>query len=549
MQPLQPQNAIKRSQGFDATLAHFYEGPADDASVLEVWCYTDALSYEAGDTVNFHLNTTADRVSLQIQREGGVIETVYQADTIAGKHYPTPDNFYAAGCGWPVGHCWNTPGDLRSGFYLVTCRVENAQGLVQVHEAGFFIRPKPAKPSAKLLLIAATSTWSAYNDWGGTSNYVGFCKGYACGLSPQLSIHRPWAKGFLSLPGGAPRKPHDYTVNAGDIPRYPPIEFAYSRGYSKYYASAGWATYEKPFVQWAEQNGYALDYATQHDLQFRPELLQHYNCVITVGHDEYWSHAMRVALDTYIENGGHLARFAGNFAWQIRLEDEGKTQLCYKDNAADSDPVMGTEQQHLLTSVWEDPLVAWQGADTVGLNAHWGIYAGVGHMAPRQGGGFTIYRPEHWALRGTDLCYGDQFGNRARIFGYEVDGLDYLIKDGLPQPTYQDGALPETEIIAMGLASNVEADHGHKGSVLFYGGLLGNQVEVMNAFAEVRYKDINERTRAAAARGSGMIVCCQKGKGQIFNAGTCEWVAGLKNHDACTEQITRNVLNRFSRGA
>ena len=155
------------------------------------------------------------------------------------------------------------------------------------------------------------------------------------GKSARLSIHRPWAKGFLSVPGGAPRKPHEYKVRAGDIPRYPPIEFAYTRGYSKYYASAGWATFERHFAQWAEQQGFTLDYATQLDLHYRPELLDAYACVITVGHDEYWSREMRLAIDHYVEQGGHFARFGGNFCWQIRLEDEGKTQVCYKEDAAE----------------------------------------------------------------------------------------------------------------------------------------------------------------------------------------------------------------------
>lgn len=535
---------MKRGQAFDATLAHFYEGPMDNPDYLEVWCYTNALSYEAGETVDFHLNTTAKSIDLEIQREGGTLKSVHQPDSIEGKHYSTPDDFYEKGCGWPVGYSWQIPDDLESGFYLVTCKVENDKGEVREHEAGFFVRPKVGKPGAKILLVAATSTWIAYNDWGGTSSYIGHSQEYLDGKSVKLSIHRPWAKGFLTLPGGAPRKPHEYKVCAGDIPRYPPIEFAFTRGYSKYYANAGWATYEKPFAQWAEQNGYPLDYATQHDLHYRPELLDQYACVITLGHDEYWSREMRLAIDHYVEQGGNFARFGGNFGWQIRLEDEGKAQVCYKDDAPHKDPVAGTENKHTLTYAWEDPLVGWNGAQTIGLNAVYGIYAGVGHLAPRQGGSFTVYRPENWALTGTDLCYGDQFGGEARIFGYELDGLDYVVEDGVPEPTYKDGALPGTEIIAMGLAANVEVNHGHKGSVLYYGGIMGG--DVMGEFAELRYGEVTEKKRAAAARGNGMIITCQKGKGQIFNAGTCEWVAGLKLNDADTMQITRNVLERFT---
>ena len=39
---------------------------------------------------------------------------------------------------------------------------------------------------------------------------------------------------------------------------------------------------------------------------------------------------MRDAVDAYVDQGGHVARFAGNFMWQTRLEDEGQRQVCYK---------------------------------------------------------------------------------------------------------------------------------------------------------------------------------------------------------------------------
>jgi hypothetical protein len=531
---------MKRGQGFDATTRHFYEAPLGDPDYLEVWCYTDQLSYQAGERVDFHLSTTADIVSLEILRDGGTLTTVHENATIVGNHYDTPEDFFENGCAWPVGYSWRIPVDQMSGFYMVVCKVRNENGEEREHEAGFFVRPTTNR--ANILLIAATCTWTAYNDWGGVSNYVGHSSEFMYGKSPRLSIQRPWAKGFISLPGGAPRKPHQYATRPGDIPRYPPIEFAYTRGYSKWYANAGWASYERLFSHWAENQGYRLDYASQHDLHFRPDLIGDYDCVVMVGHDEYWTREMREAIERYVENGGNFARFGGNFCWQIRLEDDGRTQVCYKEDAHEKDPVSGTEDSARLTSFWEDPKVGWSGAQTVGLNGLYGIYAGVGHIAPRQGGSFTVYRPEHWVFNATDLCYGDQFGGEAKIFGYEVDGLDYTILDGLPEPTYRDGAVKGTQILAMGLAGNWEADHGNKGTVRYYAGVL---VDIEELMTSSRYGEVTEETKAAATRGSGMIIHFHRGKGQVFNAGTCEWVAGLKLGDTETETITRNVLDRF----
>ena len=68
----------------------------------------------------------------------------------------------------------------------------------------------------------------------------------------------------------------------------------------------------------------------------------------------------------------------------------------------------------------------------------------------------------------------------------------------------------------------------------------------LGEWAKLRYGEVNDKTCAASARGNGMIISCQRGAGQIFSAGTCEWVAGLKLNDADTTIITRNVLERFT---
>ena len=45
--------------------------------------------------------------------------------------------------------------------------------------------------------------------------------------------------------------------------------------------------------------------------------------------------------------------------------------------------------------------------------------------------------------------------------------------------------------------------------------------------------------------GSGMVVSYLKGNGEVFCAGTCEWVRGLICHDIYTEIVTGNVLDKF----
>jgi hypothetical protein len=530
---------IPRPQGFDATDMLAYEHPLEDPAYAEIWFYTDRLSYRAGDTVQIHASGTVDRFVLDFALDGA---RPRRLDTIDGLSAPLTRlraGFIESGCDWPVIHLWRIPPATPSGFVIVTARAVDAFGVPRVQEHGFFIRPAAVGQRHRSLLIGATSTWLAYNDWGGANHYHGDKVPDGMRFAPRLSIHRPWARGLIWLPEGAPRNPHEHEVPPGAIPRYPPIEFAFARGFTKWYANAGWATYERLFAVWAERNAYQLDYACQHDLHADPALLEGYGCLVLVGHDEYWTWEMREAVDRFVERGGNVLRCAGNFFWQIRLEDGGRTQVCYKSDAHTHDPLAGTHRARRVTSNWEDPAVGWPGASTFGLNASYGMYAHVGSQVPRSAGGFTVYRPDHWALAGTDLYYGDVLGARARVFGYEVDGLDYTFRDGLPYPTFRDGAPETTEIVAMGVAFNKEVMKGRRGEASYYH-------DTTPHFARLRYGSDTPDDRDRAARGSGMIVTFTRGAGTVFHAGSCEWVAGLKLRDQATEQVTRNVLDRFT---
>src|SRR3546814_8863556 len=91
------------------------------------------------------------------------------------------------------------------------------------------------------------------------------------------------------------------------------------------------------------------------------------------------------------------------------------------------------------------------------------VYASWGGFVPRGSRGFTVYRHRHWAFANTDTHYGDVIGGDAGIFAYEVDGLDYTFRQGLPYPTHEDGAPAGVEILAMAPAMFVEDMHDGEG--------------------------------------------------------------------------------------
>ena len=507
-------------------------------SGVGLWAYTDRLSYQPGDTVSLHIyDASASRCKVRVVRAGAQHAQVYEA-TISANAPATATEPWRDGCGWPETLHVVVDDSWPSGGYVV--EISRLSNPAERSEHWFAVRPAIGARE-RIALIACTCTWTAYNGWGGANHYQGVDqRGYSDGRSPELSLLRPWSRGTVWLPAGAPRKAFTTDPPMGWTPRYPTLEWALASGYPKNVASAGWATYEGPFVRWAEQQGYAVDVLNQYELATEPEILAPYRCAAIVGHDEYWSWEMRDAVDAWVDDGGHLARFAGNFMWQVRFDPDAAIQTCYKFSASEDDPAARDPQTRPRTTAsWDDPVVGRPAALTMGLTGNRGVYVRSFAAAPRSSGGYTVYRPRHWVFSDCDLYYGDQLGAGSNVFSYEVDGLDYTITDGLPYATGADGIDPETvDILAMGLAS-MEEDHGNRNTDLW-----GGDAETRYK-AEILYRDTSPEAIDRASRGNGMMVIYRRGRGSVFNAGSCEWVNGLITRDQFIERTTQNVLDRF----
>lgn len=534
--------AVRKGYADEHFLSDYrYQFPREDPALPEVFVYTPRMSYDPGETVEFHGSTDADRWTMQIYRDGHRPVMMHEATDLAGAFSRTSETAYEHGCDWPVLHRWTIPEDAPSGFYRVvsTCMRPDGQRYVQHHFV--VVRPKPGPKPGRILMMLATATWTAYNDWGGANHYFGTWGPNRNDAAPILSMHRPWTRGMLWLPRGAARITVDRIPDMGDAPRYPSKEWGYSGGWGQFYAAAGWAQFDRHFAVWAEANGYEIDYITQTDLHYRPEILNDYACLTSCGHDEYWSREMREAVDAFVDRGGKFARFGGNFIWQIRLEKDGAEQHCWKSKATTQDPVRDDPaRKHLLTTGWDSKEVDWPGSQTVGVNGANGIYASWGGFAPRGSRGFTVYRPWHWIFQGTDLRYADVFGAEAQIFGYEVDGLDYTFHQGLPFPEKGRGTPDSVEILAMTPATLYEYPNTGEG-VRYY---IGER-DLLSVVSKAGGPDEQEAAMARYRHGSGMVVAMTRGAGEVVTAGSCEWVMGLTRGCAHTQQITRNVLDTF----
>ena len=527
------------------------EMPPRDTSRAEVWCYTDRWSYRAGEEVLLHVNATRGAFDLTVVRDGSQPVTVVEERDIPAAFVDTPAESYAVGCGWPVAHQLTVDASWPTGLYLVVVACDTDDGARWEREHAFVVRPAPGTVTNPLALVLTTGTLGAYNDWGGANLYRGLGDDdpRVDIASPVVSTQRPIGRGFLRKPSSAPRESQLGQPPIGWEPRYPAYEWARFHGYSRHHADSFWATYELPFVMWMETQGYAFDYLTQHDLDDDPTSLDGYRCAFTVGHDEYWSWRMRDTVDAFVEGGGTFARFGGNMGSQIRLEDGGTTQVCYR--IPEDDPVFGTAEEHLVTAMWSTPVIGRPAQTTFGLTATG--YARYGATTPRSSGGYTIYRPHHWVFEGTDLYYGDVLGAvPVGIATFEVDGVDYTFHRGLPYPTFTDGAPESLEILGMIPSVLGEEDR--------WGVPLGGGVPVdpatglpeMDLDAWLGGRGLGVETARSPydwQYAAGMMATFTSGDGEVFNAGTCEWVLGLMTADPFVERITHNIFDRFAPGA
>jgi hypothetical protein len=433
--------------------------------------YTDQLSYKPGDEIEFHVSTSAAKYSLEIARVGAERAVVWKKDNLDGKLHPLPEDASSHGCRWPVALKLTVPAEWTSGYYTGRLEVPTPDGKTARSELFFVVRSANPGKDAKILLQLTTNTYNAYCNWGGYSLYA--FNGLFKVQGRRVSFDRPIA---------------------GDFNRW-----------------------ELPFVQWAEKEGYKFEYAVNSDLEFHPELLKHYKLVLSVGHDEYWSAPMRDNLEKYIKDGGNVAFFSGNTCcWQVRSEDKGRALACWKQ-AFKEDPLFEKSDHANLSSLWSHYLVNRPENTLTGV----GFLSGGYHKSHDQymdgSGAFTVHRPDHWLLEGTNLKRGDALGGgKNKIVGYECDGCEFEMKDGAPVPTGADGTPKDFVIVA-------------------------------TAPARWHPDDCEWYERWEKGREGHAVVGTYTRGGTVVTVGTTDWSHGLRGGDANVIRVTKNVLDRLGK--
>jgi hypothetical protein len=482
---------------------------------MTVLAYCWPQSVVAGEPVSLHLSAPggAAETAVEVVRDGAEPETVWRAGSVPVDPLPVPGDAPEAGCGWPSVLTIPTSVGWSSGCYVVRTGDDPPS-------AFFVLRPDAPTPGAPLLKLA-TNTWNAYNDAGGLNLYTG---------AVHASAERPLAAGFLAKPAEAGERVVE------DVDSY--IAYTGDHDLSMWHGMAGWAGQERRFALWAERAGITLDYATDADLD-RPdaaELLDQHRLLLSIGHDEYWTWAMRDAVEGFVAGGGNVAFLSGNTCyWQVRLEDDARRMVAWKHRFAE-DPVHGTDQQHLTTTIWADPVVGRPEAALTGVSFTRGGYHRVHRSVPAGAAGYEVHRPEHWLLEGTGLERGDLLGADRGVVGYECDGCELTLVGGLPVPTGTDGTPPGFTVVATAPATPFEEHNtplplapGGEYELPFHARrLLGDDSPASR-----------DRLRAGCA-----VLGTWTGGGTVVTTGCTDWAHGLD--DPTVDRVTRTILGTLS---
>ncbi|MBS2962196.1 hypothetical protein KGA66_04010 [Actinocrinis puniceicyclus] len=326
--------------------------------------YTDQASVTPGQSFKLFVSTTAPAFTATAYRIGYYRGTngrqIWQSSSTPGKLQTaqsiTPST-HTVECEWSPSLTVSTaswpPGD-----YLIKLVASNGHGQRYVP-----LTVRSTDTAGKIVLVAGITTWQAYNAWGGYSLYHGLTG--SGDRARAVSFDRPYL---------------DPDEEAGDGLFFP---------------------FDQGLVTFAEEHDLPVAYATDLELETDPALFAHAAAIVTDGHDEYYSAAMRQTLTAARGAGTNLAFLGANaifrhVRWGSTRVGADRLIICYKDAA--SDPMFSTDKTQ-TTQDWRD------GPDPRPENVLTGAYYQCNPVdAP-----YVVYDPANWIFAGTGVSKGTRF--------------------------------------------------------------------------------------------------------------------------------------------
>ena len=238
------------------------------------------------------------------------------------------------------------------------------------------ITVRSASTAGAVVILDDNTTWQAYNTWGGYSLYQG---------PDGLPSDRGYAVSF--------DRPYD-----GD-------------------GAVRFLAFDEAATALAEHTGVPLAYETDVDIDQHPGILAGARAVISLGHDEYYSQAMRNALLTARNAGTNLAFLGANAIYRhIRFAAGDRVIICYK--VATLDPLYGKDDAE-TTQQWRDPPDPRPES----------VITGVFYECNPVSAPWVVYDPSNWIFAGTGAYRGESFPG---MVGPEYDRLNPAVP--FPRP-------------------------------------------------------------------------------------------------------------------
>jgi hypothetical protein len=387
-------------------------------------------------------------------------------------------------CHWSPGATVTIPSSWTTGNYIVKLKRldDNLESYIT-----FVVRNDSYK--APTVYSVDTTTWQAYNYWGGAgNNNVG-----------------------ISLYG----RVNDVTGNDVAGSR------AYTVSFNRPYWDSGetdgagmFMLWDFPMIRWMESQGYDINYVTDTDLESNPSLLSGHKAFVNVGHDEYYSDAMRANIQNGIASGVNMALFsANNFYWRITWAPDSSgaaLRRIHTDKGAASGSTTITwrdlspaKPENQLSGVMQNGVA--NNRNFLVSDANSWIYAGAGLSAYTGNGtsGVVTSGPNQNSIPG--------------LIGYEFDERATNSSILSPWTSFEPAGIDQ-----VGHSFVPAADNG------------------VNAWSDA--------TLYTAPSGAN-----------VFSAGTIQWSFGLDDGYAdgfcdcahsytntASQKITRNILDRFT---
>lgn len=332
--------------------------------------YASKPSVKNGDWISFYVHSEKP-FQMEIYRMG-----YYQGQggrlmyTKTGlKEYKQKISMSPEGCDWHPNFRFHVPANWSSGFYVNKLIDENGRASY----IPFVVAEK--NPKADFVVLIATNSYQAYNNWGGKSLYA--YNSTSAMQAKTVSYHRP---------------------------------------YKESYGAGSFFQYEYNLIRWLEKEGYNLTYVTDMDVHEGILEQSKAKALLIAGHAEYWSMEMRQSIEKVTATRMNLANFSANVGyWQVRIQQDPKQTdqsqiVSYKQFATNQDPYRLINPE-LLTTRFRDEPVSKPENQILGT-----MYTGI----PEKTMPLVVTNPSHLLYQGTGLKKGDQIPG---VIGGEVDGF------------------------------------------------------------------------------------------------------------------------------